>query len=134
MNERVPLRCCGLRFKGSTMSGYEIRSVLVASDLEEGSDTVMKLAGAVAAATRADLHAVHTLDPTALDYSAARSVQNDIRSAQRTLEDQASHALPPSVVLRSHWVTLLEPYRAIVHRAGEVSADLIVVGPHRGPK
>src|SRR5688572_28914489 len=108
--------------KGATMSGCEIRSVLVASDLEEGSGTVMNAAGMIAAATGADLHAVHTLDPRSYDYTAARTVRNDIRRAQRTLEDQAARSAPATVVLRSHWVTLLEPYRAIVHRAAQVSA------------
>jgi nucleotide-binding universal stress UspA family protein len=113
------------------MVASKIRSVLVASDLKEGSDTVMESASVIATVTGADLHAVHAIELPPLEYSSGRSLQNDILSAEGALAEQAVRCAPRGDGLRSRSATILAPHRAIIERAIEVSADLIVLGPHK---
>ncbi|HET9986265.1 MAG TPA: universal stress protein [Longimicrobiales bacterium] len=113
------------------MKALRLRSVLVASDLEQRSGFVVDAAGRLAAAMRAELHAIHALAMPSPEAITTRTVQEDVAFADRQLERQLMRSAR-GMLVGSRTVTLREPYAAILDRALEVAADLIVLGPHRG--
>ncbi len=91
------------------------RSVLVATDLSEGSDLFVQTAAAIAARSGAALHLVHAVEDDAGE-----------ERARRALGEQARRAAPAAEL----HVASTAPDRAIAERAEAVRADLVVVGPH----
>ncbi|HLL82435.1 MAG TPA: universal stress protein [Longimicrobium sp.] len=91
------------------------RSVLVATDLSEGSDLLVHTAAAIAERSGAALHLVHAVEDAAGEEQARRAVGEQARRAAPAAEVHVSHSAPE---------------RAISERAEAVRADLIVVGPH----
>jgi nucleotide-binding universal stress UspA family protein len=112
-----------------------IRSILVATDLTEASDAVLRAAGALAELTDAQLHVLHSFDFQALPYSDAQvartTFEGRIAEAQNALAEQVRRTVRPGVAVASREVMIYAAHRAIVARAGDVEADLIVLGPHR---
>ncbi len=112
-----------------------LERVLVATDLTAGSDDVLRAAAAVAAVAGAELHVLHSFDFQKLPYSddtvAHVTFQSRIRDAERALEEQIRRAVRPGVEVASSKVIIYVAHKAILERAREVSADLIVLGPHR---
>lgn len=111
-----------------------IGSILAATDLAEGSDVVLRAAGRLARALCAELHVVHALEFPFADFPGLRgssSFRNRAGEAVEFLDEQVSRTLPPGVVAASRQVVIRRASRAIFFRAREVSADLIVLGPHR---
>jgi nucleotide-binding universal stress UspA family protein len=100
---------------GETRNGA-YRSVLVASDLSEGSDLLVQTAAAVAARCGAALHLVHAVEDDGAGEERAR----------RALEEQARRTAPGAEL----HVSSGAPDDAIAERAEAVRADLVVVGPH----
>lgn len=112
-----------------------LRSILAASDLGSGSDPVVASAALLAARTGAELHLVHSLElPLARSDDAARGTGffERIAEAEEKLRDQANRTLPDGLRTASRQVVIYLAHRAILDRASDVSADLVVVGPHRG--
>jgi len=107
---------------------FRIRSILVASDLSERAREVVGTAGAFAALTEAELHVVYAEEGTA--PTEANGEDPAVESAGR-LREQIHLALPRDVKISSLRVDLGRAHEVILRRAGEVHADLIVVGPHR---
>jgi len=110
-----------------------INSILVATDLHEASDHVMRAAAALASVAGADLHIVHALD---LDLGAyaptgGQTFDGTIRAAEEALDSQIARTVPASVTVASRETIIYMAHRAIVERATAVAADLIVVGPHK---
>jgi nucleotide-binding universal stress UspA family protein len=112
-----------------------IRSILVATDLTEASDEVLRAGAAIAALTGAALHVVNALEIPATPYLDAFPLGADfdgwIRSAERELREQFARAVPERVEPASLHVVIYAAPLAILDRATEIEADLIVVGPHR---
>jgi nucleotide-binding universal stress UspA family protein len=113
-----------------------IRSILVASDLSESSDPVVRAAGALAELTGAELHVVHAFDMELGAYTPrdprVPGLDDWVRDAGRELDEQIERALPrtaPAVASRE--VLVEKAHKAIQERSTAVSADLIVVGRHR---
>jgi nucleotide-binding universal stress UspA family protein len=116
------------------MKALEIRSILVATDLLNTSDAVVASAHALAERSGADLHVLTALEIPTLPYPGTGTVidfQRQIHDARRALLDQVKRALPPGAEVASHSVAVDPAPRAILARAEEVAADLIVIGPHR---
>lgn len=113
------------------MEALRLRSVLAASDLDRRSGFVVDAAGRLAAAMGAELHAIHALEMPSPDAVAARAVQEDVAFADRQLERQLERS-SRGALEGSRTVALRAPHAAILERAREVAADLIVLGPHRG--
>lgn len=118
------------------MSSLVLDSILVATDLTEGSDHLVRAAGAIAAVMGAELHVVHAFDVQTLPY--ARGGVGDTfsewtREARRRMDAQLARALPTtsSVRIASHDVVVYAAHKAITDGAERASADLIVLGPHR---
>lgn len=112
-----------------------LRSILVATDLGEGSDPIVASAADLAAATRAELHVLTSFDLQPLPYAGgtdeAPSFPGRVAGARRVLEEQITRTVPASVTVASREAVIFVAHKAIVARAVDVSADLIVLGPHR---
>lgn len=118
------------------MSALAMDSILVATDLTEGSDHLVRAAGAIAAVMGAKLHVVHAFDVQTLPY--ARGAVGDTfsewtREARGRMDAQLARALPTtsSVQIASRDVVVYAAHKAITDGAERASADLIVLGPHR---
>lgn len=112
-----------------------IRSVLVATDLAESTDIVLRAGGALAALTDAQLHVLHAfeldLEMYTLGVSETPTFQGRVKAAERMLEAQLRRALPQTVNVASSEVVIYAAHKAITERRLAVGADLIVLGRHR---
>ena len=119
------------------METIEIQSVLVATDIGEASDRLVRTASSIAALTGAELHVVHVhIVPASSPDDAAVSPQyaEAIAEAERRMDEQVQRALPPHFIPSSQTVLARpSPSEAIRKHAESLSCDLIVIGPHRGP-
>lgn len=112
-----------------------LRSILAATDLGAGSEVIVRSAARLAARTGAELHLLHALDlPWHFSDAAERrsGFREQIEEAEGRLRDHARRTLPEGVSVTSAQVLVYAAHKAILDRAEEASADLIVVGPHRG--
>jgi universal stress protein A len=115
--------------RGSPAHGA-FRSVVVATDLSEGSDVLVRAAADVAARSGGALHVVHAVDLTsAAPEGAGGTFEERVAHAERAVDEQIRGAVHPRAIVNRH-VATSEPDRAILERAQAVGADLIVVGPH----
>lgn len=112
-----------------------IRSILVATDLSEESDYLLRAAAAVTSAVGAGLHVVHAFDFQPLPYREAEPAGSTfperVAAAERALDEQIRRAIPSGVAVASCRVVIYVAHKAILDRAEQVAADLIVLGPHR---
>jgi nucleotide-binding universal stress UspA family protein len=111
-----------------------IRRVLAATELGPHSDAVVRSAAALAALSGAELHLVHAIelpDPLLLPALGA-GVLEIAAGAEHELQEQVERAVPVTLSIASGQARYGAPYRVILERADEISADLIVLGPHRG--
>jgi nucleotide-binding universal stress UspA family protein len=117
------------------MNRQSIHSILVASDLSEGSDEGLRAGAAIAAGAGADLHVVHCIDRPVFPYWEGviepATQERWIRNAGLDLEWQVRRVVGEERAPASLHVALGEPSREIAERAGVVRADLVVLGPHR---
>lgn len=117
------------------MRTMEIRSILVATDLGEGSDEVVREAARLAAASGAALHLLHAVDlrpaPYLADEAGGIVLAETMREAEAGIEGQARRVVPEGVAVASRRVVAHVAYRAVRDAADEVGADLVVLGPHR---
>jgi nucleotide-binding universal stress UspA family protein len=116
------------------MSDLRLRSILVASDLREGADVILASAFALADRTGAELHVVHAAEFLTVPYSAisaADDYQRRVHEAREALNEQVRRSLPEGVHPASQLVREDTAARAILARAQEVEADLILIGPAR---
>lgn len=112
-----------------------IDSILVATDLAETSDEIVRAAAALAKLTGAKLHLLHAFDLELSPYpglDGSPSFQGRVDAAERALAEQIRRTVPPGVPVTSCEVEMYSAHRAIVEHARAVGADLIVLGPHRG--
>jgi nucleotide-binding universal stress UspA family protein len=112
----------------------KIRSILVATDLTEASDEVVRAAAPLAAARHADQHVLHAFDFPSVSITGrdvpAASFQGRVEAAERKLDEQLGRTLPEGAKAASRRVEIYVAHRAIVDVAEGVGADLIVLGPH----
>jgi nucleotide-binding universal stress UspA family protein len=113
------------------MKRGEIRSILAATDLGPASDEVVRAATALAERTGARLHLVNALEIERLPGMESPTYPGRVQQANHLLADQARR-VAPSTTVESLTVVDYAAHRAIEARVAEVSADLVVVGPHRG--
>lgn len=114
---------------------HTIRSIIAATDLGDGSDAIVSTAARIAAHAGAELHILHSLEfPSrpATRYEMRSSFFHHIEEAEARLNDQVRRTMPEGWRPASQQVIIYVAHKAILDRAEEVSADLIVVGPHRG--
>ncbi|HEU4455704.1 MAG TPA: universal stress protein [Longimicrobium sp.] len=117
------------------MHPTQIRSVLAATDLTRASDDVLRAAAGLASAAGAKLHVVHAFDLDLTPYPELEgppSFHGRFTQAEDALAAQLARTLPPGVEVASREVVIYLAHRAILDRAAEVAADVVVLGPHRG--
>jgi nucleotide-binding universal stress UspA family protein len=110
------------------------RSVLVGADLSGASGEVLRSAAAVALSLDAELHVLHALEPSSRRDTEVESSEEGaalLADAERSLHDLIRRTLPPHAPVVSTTVSRGPAYRALLERAREVHADLIVVGATR---
>lgn len=95
-----------------------LKSVLVATDLDESSPSALRTAARLATLAGARLHLVHVAD---------RPVPGDEARLRTLFEKTAPDAPRPE----SARVVYGTPAEAILDRAGAVDADVVILGPHR---
>lgn len=113
----------------------KMRSILVATDLSEASDAVVRAAGEIAVASGAALHVLHAFDlPTGTSVRSTDSPKatfpRRIQRAEQAVEEQLQRALPSGVEVGSRRVEIYVAHKAILDGARAVTADLVVVGAH----
>jgi universal stress protein E len=117
-----------------TVKALKIRSILVASDLHESSDAVIRGAGELAARHGAQLHVVHAVEFATVPYSAISAspqYQRQTDEARLALHEQLERTLPAGTQPTSQKVRVEDAPKAILERARETNADLIMIGPAR---
>jgi nucleotide-binding universal stress UspA family protein len=95
-----------------------LRSVLVATDLDESSAPALRTAARLATLAEASLHLVHVAD---------QPVMGD----EARLRELFEKAAPDAPGLESARVVYGTPAQAILDRAAAVEADVVILGPHR---
>lgn len=95
-----------------------LKSVLVATDLDESSASALRTAARLATLAEAGLHLVHVADRPALGDEAR-------------LRELFEKAAPDAPRLESAQVVYGTPAQAILDRAAAVDADVVILGPHR---
>ncbi len=117
------------------MTTRPIQSILIASDLTEASDASLRAAAALAEVAGADLHVLHAFDFDYALYSEDSPVKPTFRGriadAKTAVDEQIARAAP-SAKVASREVIIHAAHQAILDRATDVAADLIVLGAHRG--
>lgn len=116
------------------MSAFQLRSILVATDLRDSADPILAGTFALAGRTGAELHVVHAAEFLTVPYSAisaADDFQRRIHDAREALDAQVRRMAPASMRPTSQQVREDSAPRAILERAREVGADLVVIGPAR---
>lgn len=103
--------------------------IVVGTDLSAGSDELIRAAGQVAARSAAPLHVVHALDVVPGAGGSGGSYDEQVRHAERLLDERIRGVVPPGVAVHRH-VEGSPPDGLITERADRVNAGLIVVGPH----
>lgn len=120
------------------MTTLPIRSILLATELGESSERSIRAAGELAFAAGAALHVVHAFDleplPTlpGAESAALPTFQGRLHSAQEALDEHVRRFVHEEVDVASRRIVIWTAHRAILERAAEVAADLIILGPHRG--
>lgn len=115
----------------------KVNTVLVALDLEAGSDAVLARAPQLAAVHGARLVALHVIEAEPLQSTAAhmKLTQGELRAQ---LERQAIAAMEARLVENDRMpptevrVAFGPPHEVITHTARERHADVVVIGPGKG--
>ena len=113
----------------------QVNSILVASDLSEASDAVVKAAGAMAAAEGAALHVIHAFDipltgESIYGETSPRTFIDRVARVEAALDEQIARTVDATVEVASRCVEIYVAHKAIADRAETIEADLIVVGAH----
>lgn len=111
-----------------------VRSIMVATDLSDDADPIVRTAARLAQHQGAELHVLNALDLTAsrdTEDAGEITFQSRVESCKRALAEQIQRTVPQDVEVASQEVMIYAPEKAIVERAAAVSADLLVLGPHR---
>lgn len=96
-----------------------LKTVLVATDLDETSGGAMFTAARLAALTGAALHVLHAAD-------------SPVEDGENRVMEYFRAAAPAAVEPESVLIRLGPPAALIVEQAVQLDADVIVLGPHRG--
>lgn len=108
--------------------------ILVAVDLTEECDPVMKRAQALANSTQAKLSVVHIVEPMAMAFGG--DVPMDLSMLQQQQFEQAKERLDavalkyPQLEAESRHLAYGQPRQEIHRLAAEQRCDLIIVGSH----
>lgn len=107
-----------------------MRSILAVSDLTPASDRALSAAAVLAIRTGAELHVVHSLEIVGMPLWEAlqTDVGRRIQDAESALARQVRRAVPGGLALASCALDFQDVQDAVLLRAREVGADLLVFG------
>lgn len=118
----------------AAMNPARLRRLLVASDLSEDSDRGLLAAAALADASGAELHVAHCVPQPVFPYWEGTVSEEVFRSweqsARTDLEWQVRRVLGEEARVAGLVVRVGEAAQTLSKLAGELGADLIVLGPH----
>lgn len=100
------------------MQLLNLKTVLVATDLDDSSRPVLRTAAGLARLAEASLHLLHV-------------AADEANGSEKRLQEYFRLALPEAVAPDSVRVAFGYPAAVIVEHAVRLDADVIVVGPHR---
>lgn len=104
-----------------------MKTILVATDFSERSDRAIRRAKLLAREFGAELHLVHVVDD-----DQAQAIVLAERDASTKLLEELAHTLNEIDAVKCDFrVALGQPFFGITQTARDLSADLIVIGPHR---
>ena len=107
---------------------FRIRSILVGSDSSEAAREVLRTASAFASLAGSELHVIYAAE----DVQPANPQMSDpVELAAEQLRREVRLAIPQEGGLTSLRIVPGAAHEVILQRAHEVSADLVVIGPHR---
>ncbi len=104
-----------------------MKTILVATDFSARSDRAARRAVLLAHTFGVSVILIHVVD----DDQPARIVAAEQDAANTLLKEQARSLRDIDGLDCSHHVVLGDPFEAITRSAEELSADLVVIGPHR---
>ena len=112
---------------------FEIKRILLASDLAENSRHVASRARSIADALGAELHIIHVIEPFSLTYGG--EIPMDLSSVQDQIHDQATAHLAELAkdfdIHEDRQQLVFGTPEAEIHKAAEEGEiDMIVVGTH----
>lgn len=116
------------------MSAPKIHSILVATDMEAGSDAALRTAGRLAESTGAELHVLHAFDPDSTRDGAEDDpnpgLPGRLRQAESALRAQLALTLPERLRVADRKVVIRTPFLAITEATADLGCDLVVMGHH----
>jgi nucleotide-binding universal stress UspA family protein len=116
------------------MSASKIHSILVATDLETGSDAALRSASRLAEGTGAELHVLHAFEPDPTRYGGQDdphpSFPGRLRQAESALDAQLAQTLPERAHVTDRRVVIRTPFLAIIEAASNLGCDLVIMGHH----
>lgn len=104
-----------------------MKRILVATDFSTRSDRALRRATLLARQYSAEIAVVHVID----DDQPSRLLKAEQREARNLLDDLAATVSEIDRLQCDTRLMLGEPFQAIAETAEAVSADVIVMGPHR---
>ena len=112
-----------------------MRSILAVSDLTPGSDEALSTAAGIAVRKGAELHVVHSMEIVGMTLREAlhTDVGRRIRDAESALAEQVRRAVPDHCPVASCALAFQRTQDAVLLRAREVGADLLVLGASDPP-
>jgi universal stress protein E len=96
-----------------------LKSVLVATDLDQSSSSALRTAARLATLAEAKLHLMHVAD-------------HPVAAGESRLRELFNLTVPDAPGFESAQVIRGTPAKAIVEQAARVDADVVILGPHRG--
>jgi nucleotide-binding universal stress UspA family protein len=99
--------------------------IVVATDLSDGSDELLRSAAQVAERSMSPLHVVHSVDM----LPGGGTHDEAVRRAERLLDERTRAVVPAGVEVHRH-VECSPPDLAIIEWAERANSGLIVLGPH----
>ncbi|GAA3528103.1 universal stress protein [Zobellella aerophila] len=108
-------------------------TLLAAIDLEPDSMVVIRRASELARVLDADLHLVHVVDEAFTLYESLveAPMRHRLEEAGRRALQGFVDSLPEKLTQRSHCDVILgKPAKAMITKARDIAADLIIVGKH----
>lgn len=108
---------------------FRIDAILAATDLSHAGRAAIAAAAGLAGVTGARLHVVHALEDDGTGVGTP-----ELEGARQQVRVELEATAPRAAANAGVHVAVGAPHEAILQWAGEVGADLLVIGPHRGDR
>lgn len=135
-NKFSPIRKIDKNTAGEDMSHY--RNILIAIDLSDESEKVLKKAEVLAVLNETECHVIHVVEPTTSIVSSGLAggfVSYDTASFDKSVLEAAQESMSElcvkrNIPLSNQHVVMGYPKQEIHQMAEKINADLIMIGSH----